>query len=116
MRSINEPRPTGKPGQHHGVAGVSDGQRWFEVERAMFADCCTMSAAVIKSLLDRLFFSRFELQNWKKIFVEDFYKEVFFVLVCGPLLLIENFLAPAKPARGAELAALGNKRFLTAII
>jgi hypothetical protein len=42
-----------------------------------------------------------------EIFVEVFYKEIFFVLVCGPFLLIENFLAPAKPARGAELATLG---------
>jgi len=62
------------------------------------------------------FFFRVLNCDSRKIFVEDFYKEVFFVLVCGPFLLIENFLAPAKPARGAELAALGNKRFLTAII
>jgi hypothetical protein len=48
----------------------------------------------------------------RKIFVEDFYKEIFFVLVCGPILLIENFLTPAKPARGAELAALENEGFL----
>ena len=54
--------------------------------------------------------------NSKKIFVEDFRKEIFFVLVCGPFLLIENFLAPAKPPRRAELAALENERFLTAII
>jgi hypothetical protein len=26
-----------------------------------------------------------------EIFVEDFHKEIFFVLVCGPFLLIENF-------------------------
>jgi len=64
-------------------------------ERFTVVDRCTMPAAVTKSLLDRLFFSRFELQNWKKIFVEDFHKYIFFVLVCGPFLLIENFLTPA---------------------
>jgi len=66
-----------------------------------FADCCTMAAAVTKSLLDRLFFSRFELQNWKKIFVEDFHKYNFFVLLCGPFLLIENFSHSSKPVRRA---------------
>jgi hypothetical protein len=54
--------------------------------------------------------------NGKKIFDEDFYKEDFFMLVCGPSLLIENFLAPAKPPRRAELAALENERFRSAIM
>jgi len=72
-----------------------------------------MPAAVIKSLLDRLFFSRFELQNWKKIFVEDFHKYNFFVLVCGPFLLIENFSHSSKPVRRAGWK-MG--RFHTAII
>jgi len=51
-----------------------------------------MRAAVTKSLLDRLFFPRFELWNGKKIFVELFHKDNFFVLVCGPFLLIKNFV------------------------
>jgi hypothetical protein len=51
-----------------------------------------------------------------KIFIEDFHQGNFFVLVCGPFLLIENFLAPAKPPRSAEVAALENERFHTAII
>jgi hypothetical protein len=55
-----------------------------------------MLAAVTKSLLDRPFFSRFELQNWKKFFVEDFHQDIFFVLVCGPFLLIENFSRSSK--------------------
>jgi hypothetical protein len=52
----------------------------------------------------------------RKIFIEDFHQDNFFVLVCGPFLLIENFLAPAKPPRSAEVAALENERFHTAII
>jgi|SRR5580704_7846028 hypothetical protein len=71
------------------------------VERFQFATRCTMHAAVTKSPLDRLFFSRFELQNWKKIFVELFHKYIFFVLVCGPFLLIENFSHFSKPVRRA---------------
>jgi hypothetical protein len=27
----------------------------------------------------------------KEVFAEDFHKDIFFVLVCGPFLLIENF-------------------------
>jgi len=81
-------------------------------ERFTVVDCCTMPAAVTKSLLDRLFFSRFELQNWKKIFVEDFHKYIFFVLVCGPFLLIENFSHSSKPVRRAGWK-MGS--FLTAI-
>jgi hypothetical protein len=52
----------------------------------------------------------------KEVFAEDFHQDIFFVLVCGPFLLIENFLAPAKPHRNAELAPLENERFLAAII
>jgi hypothetical protein len=29
----------------------------------------------------------------KEIFVEEFHKDIFFVLVCGPFLLIENFFS-----------------------
>jgi hypothetical protein len=61
-----------------------------------FTECCTTRAAVTKSLLDRLFFSRFELSELRKIFVEDFHQGVFFVLVCGPSLLIENFSHSSK--------------------
>jgi hypothetical protein len=52
---------------------------------------CTMCAAVTKSLLDRIFSSRFESWRSEKIFIEDFHKDIFFVLVCGPSLLIEIF-------------------------
>jgi hypothetical protein len=45
-----------------------------------------------------------------------FHQDNFFVLVCGPFLLIENFIAPAKPRRRAELAEVENERFLAAII
>jgi hypothetical protein len=34
---------------------------WAIDERFNFVNCCTMHAAVTKSPLDRLFFSRFEL-------------------------------------------------------
>jgi hypothetical protein len=73
------------------------------IARFEFAIGCTMSAAVTKSLLDRIFSSRFESWRSKKSLFEDFHQDNFFVLVCGPFLLIENFLAPSKqdPQRGA---------------
>jgi hypothetical protein len=50
----------------------------------------------------------------RKVFAEDFRKEIFFVLVCGPFLLIENFLAAAKPPAVQSLLRRENERFLTA--
>ena len=121
MRSINDPRQTGKP-----VHALRQPERTINapaevhsralVEPFKFGNCCTMLAAVTKSLLDRSFSSRFESWRSEKIFIEDFHQGNFFVLVCGPFLLIENFLAPAKPPRSAEVAALENERFHTAII
>jgi hypothetical protein len=52
----------------------------------------------------------------KKIFVEDFRKDNFFVLVCGPFLLIENFSRSSETGPLCGAAALENERFLTAII
>jgi hypothetical protein len=64
MRSINDPEQTGKrePAPETPVRQPKFGYRAI-VEPFEFADCCTMPAAVTKSLLDRLFFSRFELWN-----------------------------------------------------
>jgi hypothetical protein len=66
MRSINDPRQTGKLDWLQKLGG-----RAFTapdkvhcraiVERFNFVLCCTTRAAVTKSPLDRLFFSRFEL-------------------------------------------------------
>ena len=67
MRSINGPRQTGKPAsvEQRGCSRSSAARVAGDAmaERFPFADGCTMPAAVTKSLLDRLFFSRFELQN-----------------------------------------------------
>src|SRR5580693_3029066 len=83
-RRANRPR---RGGGH----AASLHQRWFTVVRFNFHDCCTTRAAVTKSLLDRSFSSRFESWRSEKIFNEDFHQDNFFVLVCGPSLLIENF-------------------------
>jgi len=34
----------------------------------------------------------------KEVFAEDFHKDIFFVLVCGPFLLIENFCFSSETA------------------
>jgi len=34
----------------------------------------------------------------KEVFAEDFHKDIFFVLVCGPFLLIENFSRSSESA------------------
>jgi hypothetical protein len=34
----------------------------------------------------------------REVFAEDFRKEIFFVLVCGPFLLIENFSRSSETA------------------
>jgi hypothetical protein len=52
----------------------------------------------------------------KEIFIEDFHQDFFFVLVCGPFLLIENFSLQANRPRSGELAAPDNERFHSAII
>jgi hypothetical protein len=87
------------------------------VQRCNYADRCTIPAAVTKSLLDRIFSSRFESWKSEKIFVEDFRKDIFFVLVCGPSLLIEIFsrCSENRPAVRSSLP-LENERFLSAII
>ena len=42
----------------------------------------------------------------KEVFAEDFHKDIFFVLVCGPFLLIDFFYFSGDTARGAGLAPL----------
>jgi hypothetical protein len=121
MRSINDPRQTGKPVHalrqpERTIIAPAEVHSRALVEPFKFGNCCTMPAAVTKSLLDRSFSSRFESWRSEKIFIEDFHQDNFFVLVCGPFLLIENFLAPAKPPRSPKVAALENERFHTAII
>jgi hypothetical protein len=102
MRSINDPRQTGKPDQ--ALRQRSDHHRTTEVHSSAlvepfeFGNCCTMLAAVTKSLLDRSFSSRFESWRSEKIFIEDFHQDNFFVLVCGPFLLIENFSRSSEAA------------------
>ena len=103
MRSINDPRQTGKP-----VHALRQPERTINapaevhsralVELFKIGNCCTMLAAVTKSLLDRSFSSRFESWRSEKIFIEDFHQDNFFVLVCGPFLLIENFSRSSETA------------------
>ncbi len=73
---------------------------------------CTTPAAVIKSLLDRMFLERLRSSRSEKSFVKISAKEFFFVLVCRTVPLLEIFFGPAKTAPPSGLTSREDIHFL----